>query len=76
LRELEMRSPLAYAASLKCPTRVFYGSQEPHLFATSQLTAKLAKEHGLDVEAVKIEGDHSTSVPPGIKQSIVFFEKK
>ncbi len=76
LRELEMRSPLAYAASLKCPTRIFYGSQEPHLYATSQLTAKLAKEHGLDVDAIKIEGDHSSSVLPGIKQSILFFEER
>jgi dipeptidyl aminopeptidase/acylaminoacyl peptidase len=74
LRELEMRSPLAYAKSLKCPTRIFYGSQEPHLYATSQLLARLAKESGLDVEAVKIDGDHLTSVPPGIKQSIVFFQ--
>ena len=75
LRELQVRSPLAYAASLKCPARVYYGSQEPYLFATSQLTAKLAKAKGLDVEAVQVEGDHGTSVPPGIKQSIVFFQK-
>jgi dienelactone hydrolase len=75
LKELQVRSPLAYAASLKCPTRIFYGSKEPHLFAASQLTAKTAKGKELDVEAVQVEGDHSTSVPPGIKQSIEFFRK-
>jgi dipeptidyl aminopeptidase/acylaminoacyl peptidase len=75
LQELQVRSPLAYAASLKCPTRIFYGSQEPYLFATSQLTAKVAKGKGLDVEAVQVEGDHGTSVPPAIKQSIAFFQK-
>jgi dipeptidyl aminopeptidase/acylaminoacyl peptidase len=75
LKELQVRSPLAYAASLKCPTRIFYGSQEPYLVATSQLTAKVAKGKGLDVEAVQVEGDHGTSVPPAIKQSIVFFRK-
>jgi dipeptidyl aminopeptidase/acylaminoacyl peptidase len=75
LKELQVRSPLAYAASLKCPTRIFYGSKEPYLFATSQLTAKVAKGKGLDVEAVQVEGDHGTSVPPAIKQSIVFFRK-
>jgi dipeptidyl aminopeptidase/acylaminoacyl peptidase len=75
LKELEVRSPLAYAASLKCPTRIFYGSKEPYLVATSQLTAKVAKEKGVDVEAVQVEGDHGTSVPPAIKQSIAFFRK-
>ena len=29
LRELEMRSPLAYAVSLKCPARIYVGTQEP-----------------------------------------------
>jgi dipeptidyl aminopeptidase/acylaminoacyl peptidase len=75
LKELQVRSPLAYAASLKCPTRIFYGSKEPYLFATSQMTAKVAKAKGLDVEAVQVEGDHGTSVPPAIKQSIIFFQK-
>jgi hypothetical protein len=75
LRELHVRVPLAYAARLKCPTRIFYGSKEPYLFATSQVTATVAKGKGLDVEAVQVEGDHGTSVPPAIKQSIVFFQK-
>jgi dipeptidyl aminopeptidase/acylaminoacyl peptidase len=75
LRELQVRSPLAYAASLKCPTRIYYGSEESHLIPTSQLTAKVAKEKGLDVEAVKVDGDHETSVAPAIKESIVFFQK-
>jgi dienelactone hydrolase len=75
LKELQVRSPLAYAASLKCPTRIYYGSQEPYLVATSQLTARVAKGKGLDVEAVQVEGDHGTSVPPAIKESIAFFRK-
>jgi dipeptidyl aminopeptidase/acylaminoacyl peptidase len=75
LRELQVRSPLAYAASLKCPTRIYYGSKEPYLFATSKRTAQVAKGKGLDVEAVQVEGDHGTSVGPAIKQSIEFFRK-
>jgi hypothetical protein len=43
--------------------------------ATSQLTAKVAKGKGLDVEAVQVEGDHGTSVPPAVQQSVVFFRK-
>jgi acetyl esterase/lipase len=75
LRELHMRSPLAYAASFKCPTRVYYGSQEPHLRPMSQRTAALAQARGLDVEALSVEGDHTTSVPPAIRQSLAFFQK-
>ena len=75
LRELEVRSPLAYSASFKCPTRLYYGSQEPHLRQMSQRTAARAQAHKLDVEAFQIEGDHGTSVLPAIKQSISFFQK-
>jgi len=75
LRELQMRSPLAYAASLKCPCRIYYGSQEPHLQPMSLRTAAVARARGLNAEAIQVEGDHSTSVPPAIKQSIAFFQK-
>jgi dipeptidyl aminopeptidase/acylaminoacyl peptidase len=74
-RELELRSPLAYAGSFKCPVRIYYGSRD-HFVLTSKRTAELAREKGLDVEAVRIEGDHGTSVPPAIKQSIVFFQRR
>ena len=75
-RELQMRSPLAYATSFKCPARVFYGSLEPEWKQTSQLMADLAKKHGLDVEAVQVEGDHGTSVRPAIDRAIAFFRDK
>jgi dienelactone hydrolase len=74
-RELELRSPLAYANSFKCPVRIYYGSLEPHLRPMSERTAKLATDGGLDVQAVQVEGDHGTSVAPAIKQSIAFFRK-
>jgi hypothetical protein len=75
LRELQLRSPLAYASSFKCPARMYYGSQEPHLQPMSQRAATVAKSRGLDVEAIQVKGDHSTSVPPAIKQSIAFFHE-
>jgi dipeptidyl aminopeptidase/acylaminoacyl peptidase len=75
-RELQVRSPLAYAASFKCPVRLYYGAPEKHFDKTSRRTAAVAKEKGLDVEAVPVEGNHMTAVPPAMKQSIVFFEKR
>lgn len=68
-----MRSPLAYAASLKCPLRIFYGSEEPNLRLTSQRMAELAREHRLDAQALQVTGNHLTHVPESIKMSIVFF---
>jgi acetyl esterase/lipase len=75
LRELQVRSPLAYAASFKCPARIYFGSAEPHLKPMSERTAALAKARGLDVEAAEAEGDHNTSIPKAIRSSIDFFQK-
>jgi dipeptidyl aminopeptidase/acylaminoacyl peptidase len=76
VREFQMRSPVAYAASFKCPVRLYYGSQESFFAPPSQRTAVLAKEKGLDVEAVSVPGDHHSSVAPAMKQSIEFFKQK
>jgi dipeptidyl aminopeptidase/acylaminoacyl peptidase len=74
-RELRLRSPLAYAGSLKCPARIYYGTRD-HFVLTSRRTAEVARKRGLDVEAVQIEGDHGSSVPPAIEKSIPFFQGK
>jgi dienelactone hydrolase len=74
-RELQLRSPLAYAGSFQCPVRIYYATRD-HFVLTSQRTAKVAKERGLDVEAVRMEGDHGSIVSPGIKQCIPFFQRR
>jgi dipeptidyl aminopeptidase/acylaminoacyl peptidase len=73
IREYRLRSPIAYANSFKCPVRLFYGSSEWGFRVPSQKTAALAKQKGLDVEAVAASGDHFTSVPAAMRQSIEFF---
>ena len=74
LRELQVRSPLAYAYSFKCPTRLYYSTQASCLYQNASLrTAALAKGRGLDVEAIKIWGTHFSHVAPAMKQSIEFF---
>jgi dipeptidyl aminopeptidase/acylaminoacyl peptidase len=73
-RELQVRSPLAYAASLKCPARLYYSYQSwEHSHLTSQRTVEVAKARGLDVEAILVKGNHFSMVPPAMKQSIEFF---
>ncbi len=75
-REFQMRSPLAFPRSFKCPVRLYYGSQEFFFAANSQKTAQLAKAAGLDVEAVSVPGDHLTMAEPAMRQAIAFFQQK
>ncbi|HUJ31356.1 MAG TPA: prolyl oligopeptidase family serine peptidase [Candidatus Acidoferrum sp.] len=72
-RELETRSPLAYAASFKCPVRIYYGSQEPYFDLTSKRTAEIAREHNVDAQAVMVEGGHVSEVPRAEAMAIEFF---
>jgi dienelactone hydrolase len=74
-REMQIRSATAYAGSFKCPLRIYYGKDEVNIHLMNQRTAALARERGLDVQALQIEGNHMTCVPEAIKQSIAFFQK-
>jgi len=75
-REFQMRSPQAFARSFKCPTRIYYGSQEFYFRSSSQKTAELAKSAGLDVEAISVPGDHLSMADPAMRQAIAFFRQK
>jgi len=75
-REIQLRSPIAYAGSFKCPARLYHSTQSLDVARLmSQRTAALARMRGLDVEAVEIEGDHVTHVPQAMAQSIAFFQR-
>jgi dipeptidyl aminopeptidase/acylaminoacyl peptidase len=73
-REFQLRSPLAFATSFLCPTRLFYGSQETFFAASTVETARRAQERKLDVAAVVVPGDHFTSLPRAMSQAIEFFQ--
>jgi hypothetical protein len=75
-REVLLRSPMAYAASFKCPLRIYHGTESASFFRLMSLrTAAVAKSRGLDVETVEVEGNHATHVPRAMMQSIAFFER-
>lgn len=74
--ELRMRSPLAFARSFQCPVRLYYGDEEFFFRGSNEKTAELARNAGLDVQAVSVPGDHSTSVPEAMRQAIAFFRTK
>jgi dipeptidyl aminopeptidase/acylaminoacyl peptidase len=72
-RELQMRSPLSFAASLKSPTRLYYGSEEGIFRLSTQRLAAIARAARLDVRAQEVEGTHMSAVPTEILESIAFF---
>jgi dienelactone hydrolase len=74
--EYRMRSPLVFASSFKCPARLYFGDQELLIAATTRETARRAKRRGLDVEAIAVEGNHSTMVARAIPLAIAFFEQQ
>jgi len=73
VRELQLRSARVYATSFKCPTRLYYGTEEEHFAISTQSTASLAREHGLDVQAVAVEGGHTSAEDAEITLAIAFF---
>jgi dienelactone hydrolase len=73
--EFRMRSPLAFSRSFKCPFRIYFGSAEILFKASSQRTAELAQAANLDVEAVRVPGDHMSAVDPAMRQCIAFFKQ-
>jgi dipeptidyl aminopeptidase/acylaminoacyl peptidase len=75
-RELQLRSARAYASSFKCPARLYYGTDEKNFAISTQPTAALARQHGLDVQAVAVQGGHSSAEDAEIKMAIDFFRQE
>ena len=75
-KEIQMRSPLYFATSFKCPARLFHGTNESLFPEETQKTASRAKAIGLDVEHLIVPGNHFTSVTPATTQTIEFFRSK
>jgi dipeptidyl aminopeptidase/acylaminoacyl peptidase len=73
-KELEMRSPLAYPKSFKCPARLYWGDEEFFFKRSSRLLAEKAQAAGSDVQAIEVPGDHFTAVGPAMRQAVTFFQ--
>jgi dipeptidyl aminopeptidase/acylaminoacyl peptidase len=73
--EFEMRSPLAFPGSFKCPARLYYGSQEVLFRDNTEELARRAKAAGRDVAAVQVPGGHLSMVDGAMRQSIRFFQQ-
>lgn len=74
--ELRIRSPLDFATSFKCPTRLYRGSREAYFAKTTAELASRAQAGGLDVREVVVPGDHLSMTTPAILQAIEFFRSQ
>lgn len=74
-REYEMRSPVAYATSFKCPARLYYGDQELWIDDQTETTADRAKDAKLDVDAETAPGNHMSHVSESMRRSVEFFKR-
>lgn len=74
-REFIVRSPLAFAGSIKVPVRLWYGAEERHFRLTSQQMQAVARQKGLDVQTIEVPGGHDSAVKEEIRQAIRFFRQ-
>lgn len=76
-REFQMRSPMAYANSFKCPVRMYFGTEEPWIMgSTSMQTTAIARRSGINAEAIAVQGVHMSAVEGEMKLAIKFFNQQ
>jgi hypothetical protein len=74
LRELEVRSPLAYARSLKSPLRTYFSAEAvPIIRYPTERLVEVARSRGVDAVATPVEGSHMSHVARAMPGSIAFF---
>jgi dipeptidyl aminopeptidase/acylaminoacyl peptidase len=74
--EVELRSPLSYAGSFKCPVRLYYGSEEKYFAIALPMTAQIARQHGTDAQSIPVKGDHASDLQAAVKLATQFFLSK
>jgi dienelactone hydrolase len=72
-QEFDMRSPLSFATSFKCPVLMLHGSEETRTDAALRLTAERAEAAGLKVKRGIVEGGHTSAIPGETAESLRFF---
>ena len=73
-REMALRSPVAYPASLRCPLQLYYGLEESDwLEEQSKLMIRLANAFNKQCAVTVVPADHWSAAGPAMVKSIKFF---
>jgi len=73
--EALIRSPLAWAESLKCPIRMYYGTDEDYFAIATPAMAAAAQGKGVDAKALTVKGDHGSIGEVSIALALAFFQQ-
>lgn len=74
-REVRLRSPGKFAADLRDPMRVYYGSRERQLAPWARDLATRARAHGVDAEAIEVQGDHFHTLEPALQHALDWLDR-
>jgi dienelactone hydrolase len=75
-RELQVRSPLAYARSVKTPVRLYYSDEAAIIIKLpSRRFVEIARAQGVNAATVGVSGTHMSHVTQAIPRSIAFFRQ-
>jgi dipeptidyl aminopeptidase/acylaminoacyl peptidase len=74
-RELRLRSPKYFAASVRCPLYLIDGDQESYFIPDTRQLAEDASKLGKVCRFETVPGDHRGSKPPAIRRSIEIFRQ-
>lgn len=70
--EIRVRNPMAFAASIQCPLKLYVGKDAREV---NVLFAEKARQAGKDCELVFVGGDHQAMVAPSVQQAIAWFKQ-
>jgi acetyl esterase/lipase len=73
-REFQMRSPVCYAHSFKCPMKVMHGSEEVHFVTRVGVLSKRAHAARVSMDVDVLPGGHFSALPAEIERSLQFFK--
>lgn len=74
-REVRLRSPGKFAADLRDPMRVYYGSRERQLAPWARDMASRARAHGVDAEAIEVPGAHFHTFEPALQDALDWLDR-
>ena len=73
-REFQLRSPVCYPHSFKCPLKLMHGVEETRLVTRLGLLSARTRAAGKHMEIEVVPGGHETALPGEIQRSVQFFK--
>ena len=73
-REFQLRTPMEFPESLSCPLYLIVGRNDPTILSGADQFVRAATGKGKVCHLSLVEGNHFSSLKPGIEESIRIFD--